>query len=78
MSLRDQISAENNIRKGPACSVQLLLADLDEDDRQVLTEALADTKIAGTAIARALLKEGHRVGSHVLNRHRRGMCSCES
>lgn len=78
MSLRDQIVAENHVKKGPTCSVKILLNDLDAEDRQALAEALEDEKIAGTAIERALLKEGHRMAAHNIQRHRRGMCSCES
>jgi hypothetical protein len=77
MSLRDQIAAETTVKKGPTCSVSLLLADLDAEDRAALLEALADVKVPGTAIERALLREGHRMGAHNIQRHRRGMCSCE-
>ena len=77
MSLRDQIAAESTIKKGPPCSVALLLSELKGDDRQAVIEALGDPKVPATAIDRALLKEGHRVGSNSLQRHRRGECSCE-
>ncbi|HEY7824551.1 MAG TPA: hypothetical protein VIG24_17045 [Acidimicrobiia bacterium] len=77
MSLRDQIAAETTIKKGPTCSVSLLLADLNDEDRKALSEAIADTKVPGTAIERALLKEGHRMPAYNIQRHRRGMCSCE-
>ena len=77
MSLRDQIIAETNIKKGPPCSVSLLLEDLNDEDRAAVIEAMADAKIPSTAIDRALLKEGYRVGSHSLQRHRRGECACE-
>lgn len=77
MSLRDQIEAESTIKKGPLCSVALLLTDLDDVDAATLVEALADPKVPATAIDRALLKEGHRMGAHNLQRHRRGDCSCE-
>ena len=76
MSLRDQIHAESTVKKGPTCSVALLLADLDDEDRAALTDALADSKVPGTVIERALLKEGHRMPAYNLQRHRRGMCSC--
>ena len=77
MSLRDQIAAQSTIKRGPTCSVSLLLADLNDEDREALTEAIADPKVPGTAIERALLKEGHRMPAHNIQRHRRGMCSCE-
>jgi hypothetical protein len=78
MSLRDQIHAESTIKNGPTCSVAVLLSDLHDDDRQALAEALDDKRIAGTAIERALLKEGHRMAAHNIQRHRRGACGCES
>lgn len=77
MSLRDQINAESTIKKGPTCSVRRLLDELSKDDAEALREALADPKVPGTAIERALLKEGHRMGSYNIQRHRRGMCTCE-
>lgn len=77
MSLRDQIHAESTIKKGPTCSVSLLLNDLSAEDRAALVDALADPKVPGTAIERALLKEGHRMAAYNLQRHRRGLCSCE-
>jgi len=78
MSLRDQIISESTVKKGPSCSVLTLLAELDADDADALREAMADPKIAGTAIQRALLKEGHRMGAYNIQRHRRGACTCES
>jgi len=78
MSLRDQIISESTTKKGPRCSVLTLLNELDADDADALREAMADPKIPGTAIQRALLKEGHRMGAYNIQRHRRGMCSCES
>lgn len=78
MSLRDQIVAESQIPKGPECSVKILLNELSDDDADALREALATPKVTGTAIERALLKEGYRMGAHNLQRHRRGACGCES
>jgi transcription elongation factor GreA-like protein len=77
MSLRDQIAAESTIKKGPTCSVKILLKDLPAEDAKALREAMADERVPGTAIERALFKEGHRLAAHVIQRHRRGMCSCE-
>jgi hypothetical protein len=78
MSLRDQIAAESCVKKGPTCSVLILLGELNDDDAEALREALADPKVPGTAIQRALLKEGHRIGAYNIQRHRRGACTCES
>ena len=78
MSLREQIVAESTIKKGPSCSVLLLFGELNDEDAEALREALADPKVPGTAIQRALLKEGHRMNAHNIQRHRRGMCTCES
>lgn len=77
MSLRDQIHAESVIKKGPTCSVLILLGELNKDDAEALREAMADAKVPGTSIARALLREGHRMSANNIQRHRRGMCSCE-
>lgn len=78
MSLRDQIAAETVIKKGPTCSVATLMGELSKDDAEALAEALATQRVPGTAIERALLREGHRMPAATIQRHRRGMCSCES
>ncbi|HEY7821576.1 MAG TPA: hypothetical protein VIG24_02020 [Acidimicrobiia bacterium] len=78
MSLRDQIAAETTLKKGPPCMVAVLLSELTGDDRQAVVDALGDPKVPATAIDRALLKEGHRVGANSLQRHRRRECACES
>lgn len=77
MSLRDAImEATQEPVYRPTCSVHVLLGKLDDDDRDALTEALADEHMPATSIARALRREGHDIGAHSLSRHRRGGCNC--
>ena len=77
MSLRQTIAEESKpALKGPPCTVSIVLTQLDKDDVAALQEALADPRVTGSAICRALEKEGHRVPPHSLNRHRRGICNC--
>lgn len=74
MALKDALQAERTTHKGPRCSLCALIPTLDLDDAQVLAEYLANPAVQGTQIARALNREGHEIGAHVVMRHRRGDC----
>lgn len=63
-------------RKGPPCTVALILAELDAKDRDVLEAVLTDKAVQGTTIARVLTAEGHRVASNTVQKHRRRECAC--
>lgn len=77
MSLRQALAEKSKpVIKGPPCSVKLIYDVLDEDDQQALDQALADPRVRGTSIVRALEHIGHNVKPHSLNRHRRGSCVC--
>ena len=73
MSLRDELSKAQPVRRGPKCSICRLLIDLPEDDRDALEEAL-DSYMPSTVIHRAIAADGHRVGRGSVGRHRRGDC----
>lgn len=75
MGLADAIAAQT-ATKGPKCSMRELFARLDAADVPALTAALADARIPSTAIARALIAEGHKATGFVVNRHRKGDCAC--
>ena len=74
MALADALKAETKSHNGPHCTLCSLIPTLDAEDAAVLVESLADFKIHGTQIARALQREGHQIGAHVVTRHRRGDC----
>ena len=68
--------AEARVKKGPPCTMSLVLAELDGDDRVALQNALDDEAIAHTTIYRVLTSNGFRVSLHTVTRHRRGECLC--
>lgn len=77
MGLAERIQ-ENNWRYRPVCTVARLIADLPDDDRVALSDALADPGILLSAIERALRADGYEIAAQTLGRHRRGDCRCES
>lgn len=76
MGLADALHREKDegIRKGPICSVCLLLLTLGESDRAALTAALDDPTLAHTQISRALKAEGYSVLPVTIGRHRKMDC----
>jgi hypothetical protein len=77
MSLRDAIAqADITAKKGPPCSVGVIINQLSPDDLVALNDALADLTITGRAITAALTAEGYKVRDYAVNRHRRGICMC--
>lgn len=64
------------IRRGPPCSIDLLLRTMAPADADELRTAMDDPLVYSTALARVLRKRGHEVGHYALQRHRRGDCSC--
>jgi hypothetical protein len=77
MGLLDDITASRN-RPGPACSVALFAAGLGPKDRADLTAALADEKIEGAQIWRAIRDRGFTSQQNTVSRHRRGDCACRT
>lgn len=77
-NLFDHIVAVNNTKKGPSCTMQMVMAALSPDDLDGLNRALANPDIRGTAIRKALADRGLKVSDTTLGRHRRGECLCGS
>lgn len=61
-------------KKGPPCSVCLLLAALDDNDRARLEGWLSDPTIRYQAIERELRPRGYPVAAFSYSRHARGDC----
>lgn len=75
MSLLSDIeAAEAATRKGPRCSIAIILEALSEDDAAGLRRAL-DAKKA-KAIATGLRSNGHQVAAETIRRHQRRDCTC--
>ena len=76
MSLAKAFQAGPPLIKGPACSVALVLDNLNDEDRAALLEAFADKRWRSTDIATQLEAEGIHLGAATISRHRRGGCKC--
>lgn len=75
-SLLDDIQTENRVRKGPLCTVHLIMDDLTPDDIAGLNQAMSDPEVKTTAIRRALVARGFQIGDTSIARHRKGECFC--
>ena len=75
--LDDALGAQSKVRKGPPCSVGLLLAALDDEERSALIAALADGKRSKRQLSEAIrVAYKFEIQDHTLNRHRRQQCKC--
>lgn len=76
--LKDLAIEFANRKKGPQCSVGLILDTLKPADRAELIEAIT-SRIPGPAICEAVEKMyGVVLKNHIVGRHRRGECKCLS
>lgn len=76
MSLLAEIEAAASPRRGPACSIETVLAELPDSERAELEKALASARYLGSDIAKVLRGRGFHVANLTVNRHRRGDCRC--
>ena len=76
MALAAKFTQAKTARKGPPCTVGLLLSFMTGDDRAALEAALGDESIESRTIWRVLVEEGHEISDTPIARHRRGMCLC--
>ena len=60
------------------CSVKVILANLNDEDRSALLQALDDKKLAATVICAVLRKQNIGIADATLRKHRTGRCSCGS
>jgi len=77
----DEVKAESRWG-GSTCSVAILLAAIDETERDEIAQVLDDPAWKSTAITRALNKRGHEIKPDPISRHRRRFdgtgCACPS
>lgn len=77
LNIGAQLHAAPRLRKGPPCTVSVILDQLDSDDRDALQTALNDRLVGTATIFRVLTGNGFQVGLNAVQRHRRGECACE-
>jgi len=58
------------------CKVGRLLLELDEDDAQVLIDAMANPKWTSRALAKALTERGVNITGDTLKTHTTKACRC--
>lgn len=75
-SLTDLANPEYRAPVGPACTMGILLKELDKKTVDTLNAAMTNPHAPSTKISQALTDLGHRVSAHVIQRHRRGECRC--
>lgn len=74
--LGTQLRTQPSVRKGPPCTMSVILDDLQGNDKEALVAALNDTTVMHSTIYRVLTKNGFPVSLNTVQRHRRGECRC--
>lgn len=74
--LAAELAAISNVPKRGACGVLALGFEMPPDDYAACLEAIADRKKPAAAITQVLRAHGYHIGDQVIQRHRRGACSC--
>lgn len=77
MSLADALNAHPPQHRYNRCPINNILKQLEDTDQQLLTRALHDTGRTGRSIADALNSIGHQISADAVQRHRRGVCTCD-
>ncbi len=68
--------AADQVAVGPPCSMSTAIEAQEGEDLAALLAAVADPKVTGASISRALKATGLRVSAATVLRHRGGGCSC--
>lgn len=73
-SLSDSIKdlrANPPLRQGYHCKVYRILEELDDSDRQALTDLIDNSEISASAVARLLNSHGYEIKDATIGKHRR-------
>jgi hypothetical protein len=77
MSLLDNLAdPKYTYRKGPACSVALVMQQMDDATVKKFQAAMANVSAPATQIAKAVQDLGYQIRYEAVQRHRRGACRC--
>jgi hypothetical protein len=58
------------------CRVRSLANELDDKDRQIFAEAVANPQWKAETLSKALSQKGLSIAGSGITRHRKGQCSC--
>lgn len=75
-TLGELADPDYRVRRGPECSVKILLDKMDKEEAKLLHKALANVQAPSTRITIALRDLGHQISSDSVQRHRRRDCRC--
>ena len=65
-------------RRGPQCTVSVILDKLAKPDREELAAVLADHAVSSQIVAQGVLAAfSLKISQHTIGRHRRGDCLCQ-
>lgn len=65
-------------RKGPECSISIMLRQMDDETAALAIAAMSNPYAGSTSIVDAITERGHKVSRAAMQRHRRGECRCEA
>ncbi len=74
MGLLDDLTAPP--RKVWTCRVRSLANELEDKDRTIFLEALANPQWKAETLSKALSQKGLSIAGSGITRHRKGQCSC--
>jgi hypothetical protein len=62
--------------KKPSCKMRTILESLEAKDKEILTQALGDSKWTAASLSRELTKRGMAISEKPVMYHMRKGCSC--
>ena len=75
-TLAAELAAISSSPRRGTCRVAALALEMPPDDYAAFLNAIADKRKTGTGIREVMAAHGYQIGDQVIQRHRRGACSC--
>ena len=75
-SLAAELAAISSFPKRGVCRIRTLGEEMSPDDYAAFLNAIDDRKKTAPAIVQVMTAHGFDVTERVIQRHRRGICSC--
>jgi hypothetical protein len=77
-NLAEAIAGISARRRGPQCTVSVILEKLAPPDRKDLATVLEDHSVSSQIVSQGILAAFElKVSQHTIGRHRRGDCLCQ-